>query len=81
MEQKNFGYSMKNIPIAGERAYLKCFMHKIERVIRPMRRKAWFFDNPGVEGTGANTFGFKSIKNPQPVEGLVAFEKGVYELI
>jgi len=29
MEQKNLGYSLKNIPIPGKNAYLKCLVERL----------------------------------------------------
>ena len=72
---------MKNIPIAGKNAYMKCLMEKIESVVRRMRWKALFFEKPELAtGPGINTYGFKSTKVPQPMELLNAFESDLYDL-
>ena len=81
MDQRNFGYSMKNIPIAGRNAYMKRMMEKVESVLRRMRWKALFFEKPEAAGPRLNTFGFKSTKAPPPMEHLNAFENDLYDLV
>ena len=46
MESENLGYSLKNIPIPSKTNYLKSIMDKVENVIKRIRWKAPFFDNP-----------------------------------
>ena len=43
MEIKNFGYSLKNIPIPTKSSYLKCLTDKTENLIRRLRWKAYHF--------------------------------------
>ena len=42
MNVKNFQYSLKNIPIPKDNAYLKCLIDKTEHFIKWMRWKAFF---------------------------------------
>ena len=49
MEAKNFGYSLKNIPIPGKKAYLKRLIGQIENFIKRIRWKAHFFEKTLVE--------------------------------
>ena len=72
---------MKNIPIAGRNAYMKRLLEKVESVVRKMRWKAFFFENPGAAGPKVNTYGFKSTKAPPPSEHLNAFENDLYDLV
>ena len=81
MEQRNFGYSMKNIPVAGKNAYMKRMVEKVESVLRRMRWKALFFEKPAASGPGINTYGFKSTKAPPPMQHLNAFENDLYDLL
>ena len=46
MEKVNFNYSLKNIPIPSNNLYLKTLIDKVSSLIRRMRWKAYFFDNP-----------------------------------
>ena len=82
MEQKNFRYSMKNIPIPSEKDYLKCLVEKIENFIRRIRWKAYFFEkaHSDNEDTGAN-YGFKSTKVPPQNQSLNAFENDLYAMV
>ena len=44
MNVKNFQYSLKNIPIPKDNAYLKCLIDKTEHFIKRIRWKAFFFE-------------------------------------
>ena len=67
MEKRNFGYSLKNIPIASKNAYMKKMMEKVESVVRRMRWKAIFFENEKA-GPSKTTYGFKTNKAPDKME-------------
>lgn len=88
MEKKNFGYSLKNIPIPNKKSYLKCLIDKVENVIRRLRWKVYHFENSRKnddekedEGTINHNFGFKSNKCPPKNESLNAFENDLYEMV
>ena len=51
MEKKNFGYSMKNIPVAGRNAYLKCLTEQVEYLVRRMRLKVMFYNRDQEDDT------------------------------
>ena len=83
MEQTNFGYSLKNIPLPSEKTYLKCLMEKVESFLKRLRWKAHFFEKSAEndnEGTDSN-FGFKSNKTPPQNEHLNAFEDDLYKAL
>ena len=46
-----------------------------------MRWKAYFFLNPGTISNTKDTYGFKSAKNPPPVEELKEFENDMLKMI
>ena len=76
MEQKQFGYSLKDIPIAGNCVYEKCMLGKVESVIRRMRWKAKFYEaDEAEEYDKYSSYGFKSVNTPPPTEQLNAFEE------
>ena len=84
MEIKNFGYSLKNIPIPTKSNYLKCLIEKTENFIRRLRWKAYHFckDNSQPVNESANGyFGFKTSTAPLPKEHFNAFENDLYDLI
>ena len=85
MEQKNLGYSMKNIPIPSKKEYLKRLIEKIESLIRRMRWKAYFFENPGENASSDESdtgkYGLKSKQAPPPNERLNQFEDDLYEMV
>ncbi len=43
MRQFRFDYSLKNIPIPSQDAYLRNLIEKVENVLKRMRWKAHFF--------------------------------------
>ena len=66
-EAKNFGYSLKNIPIPTKKYYLKCLVEKVESLIKRMRWKCLFYErklNKMNNEIQDETYGFKSKKTP-----------------
>ena len=49
--------------------------------LRRMRWKAQFFLNPGTNSSSKETYGFKSTKNPTPIEELKDFEDDMLKMI
>lgn len=81
MEKLNLGYSTKNIPIPSEKDYLRRLIEKTEQFLRRMRWKAHFFLNPCQASSCKETYGFKSTKNPPPIDELKEFEDGMLNII
>ena len=85
MERKNYKYSMKNIPVASEKAYLKRLTEQTEHLIRRMRLKVMYYNRDPAEEddteTEFNSYGFKSTRAPPATECLAAFEQDMYGLI
>ena len=44
MEKFTINYSTKNIPLSTKKLYLKSLTEKVEKVIKRMRWKAFFYD-------------------------------------
>ena len=61
MDQRNFPYSIKNIPVKSKRLYLKILIDKVELLINRMRWKALFFE---YESENTFNYGFKTHKCP-----------------
>ena len=78
MEKRNFGYSLKNIPITSKNAHMKKMMEKVESVVRQMRRQDIFFENAGASKI---TYGFKTNKVPGKMELLNPFKNDLYNLV
>ena len=68
MEKFNIGYSTKNIPLPSQHDFLQRLIEKTEQFLRRMRWKAYFFLNRDVSTSSKDTYGFKSTKNPPPVD-------------
>jgi len=77
MDRKNFGYSLKNIPIPSRNSYLKNLISKVDSFIHRIRWKAFFFDknNGQSENNKYVNFGFASEKTPPQNPALTPFEK------
>lgn len=87
MEQENFNYSVKNIPIPPRNTYIKKLIEKVESVIKRMRWKAFFYDNDNhdkesvSENQSKNKFGFKSRKCPPKIDEINAFESDLLKMV
>ena len=83
-EAKNFGYSLKNIPIPTKKYYLKCLVEKVESLIKRMRWKCLFYErklNKMNNEIQDETYGFKSKKTPPQNDLLKPFEDDLILLI
>ena len=83
MKTKNFGNSLKNIPIPSKSKYLKCMVEKVESFVRRLRCKAYHFCKENRENDSDNfkNFGLKSLVAPQQNEDWNAFENYMYDII
>ena len=83
MEKFNLGYSTKNIPLPSRNRndYLQRIIEKTEQFLRRMSWKAHFFLNPSTSSTTRENYGFKSTKNPPPIEELKDFEDDMCKMI
>ena len=81
MEKLNFNYSIKNIPLPSPNEYLQRLIEKSESFLRNMRWKAYFFLNPRSTTASKDTYGFKSTKNPPPIDDLKQFENDMMKMI
>ena len=80
MEKLNIGYSTKNIHLPSRNDYPQRLIEKTEQ-LRRMRWKAHFFLNPDTTSIPKETYGFKSTKNPPPIEELKDFEDDMLKMI
>ena len=93
MNDKNLGYSRKNIPNPQNSTYLKYLIEKVEIFIKRMRWKAFFFEkkfkecddsdssDDKDEETEKCTYAFKSPRTPPQNIHMNAFESDMYEMI
>ena len=83
MEKFNINYSTKNIPLPSQsfNDYLQRLIEKTEQFLRRIRWKAYFFLNPDTTSSSKETYGFKSTKNPPPIEELKDFENDMLKMI
>ena len=71
MDESNFPYSMKNIPVPSKKLYLKILIDKVELLIKRKRWKAVFFEN---ESESTFKYGFKTRKCSPQHKDLMEFE-------
>ena len=81
MEKFNIGYSTKNIPLPSQNDFLQRLIEKTEQFLRRMRWKAYFFLNPDTSTSSKDTYGFKSTKNPPPIDELKDFEDDMLKMV
>jgi hypothetical protein len=83
MEKVRFNYSLKNIPIPPRNSYIKSLLDKTEKVIKTMRWKALFYDNPTSTSNNNNSdkFGFRSRKCPPVIADMKHFENDVFSMV
>ena len=81
MEKFNISYSTKSIPLPSRSDYLQRLIEKTEQFLRRIRWKAHFFLKPDTTSSSKETYGFKSTKNPPPIEELKDFENDMLKMI
>ena len=80
MENRNLGYSSKNIPIVSKDLYLKELINKTEQFIRRVRWKVFHFLSKN-ETEERETFGFRTMNVPPKNQLLYEFENDLYDMI
>ena len=80
MEQIQFNYSIKNIPIPGRQDYRIQLINSIEKFVRNLRWKTYFFLNPPQKELSKENFGFNSTKPAPSVPELKDLEDKLIDL-
>ena len=80
LQQKQFDYSLKNIPISSKATYMKSFINKLKNFIRRLRWRAHFFDLEENSRPASDIFGFKTELAPPQHQALNAFENDMYKM-
>ena len=86
MNPKDFGYSLKNIPIPHKISYTKALVEKTESFLKRMRWKAHFYltktdDVNTTNRESLKNFNLKSDNTPPQIAELTSFENDMYDLI
>ena len=82
MEKFTIDYSTKNIPLPSKKLYLKSLTDKVEKVIKRMRWKAFYFDNDAPDDEERKeTYGFKTLNCPPQHNDLKNFENDLHGMI
>ena len=80
MDTVNFEHSMKDIPVPNQKVYFSMMISSLEKFIQSLRWRVIFFLNP-FTATTKETYGFKTLRIPEPVEQLKEFEKDLFDMI
>ena len=75
LENVNFGYSLKNIPIPSNQEYLLELINSSEVFVNSLRWHCYFFLNPDKKPNAKETYGFKSTKSAPKVDTSILFKK------
>ena len=81
MEQVNLGYSTKNIPTLRKKDYKLQLIDSVEKFMKNLRWKVFFFLNPSEKPANKQTFGFPTTKPAPSSAELKDLENQMYELI
>jgi len=75
-------YSLKNIPVPSQKAYLSRLIEKVESLLKRMRWKAFFYlKGDDGEEYSSNNHGFRTRKCPPAPMEMKAFEEDMVKLI
>ena len=78
----NFNYSMKNIAIPSKNEYLMQLIYSVEKFVRNLRWRAFFYLHPEKRGREKETFGFNSIRAlEESIPELKLFEQRLIALV
>ena len=78
MEQKQFNYSMKNIPLSNPQSYKKKLIEQFEKVMKRLRWKIKAFTEKDFGKRQLPTYGFNTSNHPSQVDTLSDMEKDFY---
>ena len=96
MNTRNINYSLKNIPVPSQSAYLKCLVDKVESFVKRLRWRVFWYErklqasendnqpprNPAPEEEQIfNNYGFKSPKTPPANQHLREFKADLFKII
>ena len=81
MEKFTIDYSTKNIPIPSRKLYIKTLTDKVEKVIKRMRWKVYYYDKEDNDTDHQETYGFKTTKCPPQNRDLINFENDLLDMI
>ena len=80
MEQVNFNYSIKNIPIPSQQDFRIQMIKSVEHFVKNIRWRAFHYLNPVQTNVKKETFGFTSTKPAPYLTELKELENHLYDL-
>ena len=73
-QKYDFNYSLKNIPLPSKKEYILALITAVEKFIKNLRWRAFFFLNPN-DRPEKETYGFKTMKATPKIEELKQLEE------
>ena len=81
MEQVNFGYSMKNIPIASRKEHILGLTHSTREFVNNLRWRSKFALSSSKPQDKKETFGLKSSNRCEPIAEMKEFEDKLQDMV
>ena len=81
MEQVNFGYSLKNIPVPSPQEYHQEMINSVEKLLNRMNWKVFHSQNPDKSGAKKEKFGFNTSKPAPKAKELIEFKEGMLNIL
>ena len=79
-QKYDFNYSLKNIPLPSKKEYILALITAVEKFIKNLRWRAFFFLNPS-DRPEKETYGFKTMKATPKIEELKQLEERLRTMI
>ena len=79
-DKHNFNYSMKNIPLINEKDYKPLLLDSISKFMTNLQWKANIFLHPEGFRNKKESYGFRTIRAPDPVPELQWLKDKMYDL-
>ena len=81
MDQVNFGYSTKNIPIPSEKDFTIELIKSVEKFVKNLKWRAFHYLNPVNNRQRKETYGFNTTSPPPKVDELNELKDMLYDLV
>ena len=73
-------YSKKNIPLNSKKEYLLQLVHSVEKFVRNLRWRAYFYLNP-QQKPQKEKYDFRSLRAAPKIKELQKLEDAMYDLV
>ena len=81
MDQVNFEFSTKNIPIPSEKDFIVELIKSVEKFVKNLKWRAFHYQNPRSNNQRKETFGFNTTSPPPRVPEIDELQEMLYDLV